>query len=47
MLERERIAIRPLITHILPASEAPEAFRLILEEPGNVMGMLLDWQGGS
>jgi 2-desacetyl-2-hydroxyethyl bacteriochlorophyllide A dehydrogenase len=44
MLERQRLHIRPLITHILPASLAPEAFRMIVDEPGKVMGMLLDWE---
>jgi 2-desacetyl-2-hydroxyethyl bacteriochlorophyllide A dehydrogenase len=44
MIQREKIQIKPLITHILPASQAPEAFRLIVEEPEKVMGMLLDWE---
>lgn len=44
MLEREKLKIKPLITHILPASQAPEAFRLVVEEPGKIMGMLLDWE---
>lgn len=43
MIERGRLQIKPLITHILPASLAPEAFRMIVEEPDRIMGMLLDW----
>jgi threonine dehydrogenase-like Zn-dependent dehydrogenase len=43
MVEREKLHIKPLITHILPASHAPEAYRLILEHPDKTMGMLLDW----
>jgi 2-desacetyl-2-hydroxyethyl bacteriochlorophyllide A dehydrogenase len=43
MIERERLVIRPLITHVLAARDAAEAFRLILDEPENLMGVLLDW----
>ena len=43
MLEREKLHIKPLISHILPASHAPQAYRLIVEEPEQIMGMLLDW----
>lgn len=44
MLARGKLQIRPLITHILPASLAPEAFRLIVENPSEIMGMILDWE---
>ncbi len=43
MIEREQLHIEPLITHILPSYQAPEAFRLVVEEPESIMGMLLDW----
>jgi L-iditol 2-dehydrogenase len=45
MIERGKVQIKPLITHVLPAYDAPEAYRLILEQPGKIMGMLLDWGG--
>jgi len=44
MIERGKLRIKPLITHILPASLAPEAFRMIVEEPSRIMGMILDWE---
>lgn len=44
MLARQSLRIQPLITHILPASLAAEAYRMILEEPGRIMGMILDWE---
>jgi L-iditol 2-dehydrogenase len=43
MLERGKLHIKPLITHILPASQAPRAYHLLVHEPHEVMGMLFDW----
>jgi len=38
------LQVKPLMTHCLPASEAAEAFRLVLEEPESILGMVLDWR---
>ena len=37
------LRVSPLITHRLPAKDAPEAFRLILEKAHPFLGILLDW----
>ena len=46
LLREGRLHIAPLITHRLPATQAAEAFRLLLAEPGRVLGMVLDWRQG-
>ncbi len=38
------LQVKPLITHCLPVRSAPEAFRLVLEEPEQILGMVLDWR---
>jgi bacteriochlorophyllide a dehydrogenase len=45
LLEDGRLAIGPLITHTIPAERAVDAFRLLLEEPEQILGMVLDWRG--
>lgn len=46
LLREGRLHIAPLITHRLPATQAAEGFRLLLAEPGRVLGMVLDWREG-
>jgi hypothetical protein len=36
--------LRPLITHILPATEAPILFKQIDEEPAEVLQAVLDFR---
>jgi 3-hydroxyethyl bacteriochlorophyllide a dehydrogenase len=43
-LRAGRLHLAPLITHRLPVSRAPEAFALLLEQPDEVLGMVLDWR---
>ncbi len=38
-----RLTVRDLITHSWPASDAPEAFDFVLENPADVMATYLDW----
>jgi threonine dehydrogenase-like Zn-dependent dehydrogenase len=38
------LQVKPLMTHCLPVSEAAEAFRLVLDEPESILGMVLDWR---
>jgi len=38
-------AVRPLITHEYPVDEAPAAYAHILDHPGDVLGVLIDWTG--
>ena len=41
-IARERLKVAPLLTHVLPASRAGEAYRGLLEEKGAFLGVLLD-----
>lgn len=41
-IARERLKVAPLLTHVLPASRAAEAYRGLLEEKGAFLGVLLD-----
>jgi 2-desacetyl-2-hydroxyethyl bacteriochlorophyllide A dehydrogenase len=45
-LEREgALALEPLITHTLPAEDAPQAFRMLDEAPGDALQVVLDYRG--
>lgn len=46
LVESDRLNLRPLVTHILPAAEAPELFRLLEEEQTTVMQTVLDFREG-
>jgi 2-desacetyl-2-hydroxyethyl bacteriochlorophyllide A dehydrogenase len=37
------IDVRPLMTHRYPWREAPEAFRMLLEDRSRALGVILDW----
>ncbi len=41
-IARERLKVAPLLTHVLPASRADEAYRGLLEEKDAWLGVLLD-----
>lgn len=43
LLALKRLTIDPLITHRIPASQALDAYRLILEYPEEILGMVLMW----
>ena len=38
------IRIRPLITHLVPFTQAPEMYRMILEKSAPFLGITLDWR---
>ena len=42
-----KLQLRPLITHIVPATQAPALFRLIDEEPAGVLQAVLDFRTGT
>lgn len=42
-ISAHKFAISPLITHRIPFREAPEAFRLVTENPDQSLGMVLNW----
>jgi 2-desacetyl-2-hydroxyethyl bacteriochlorophyllide A dehydrogenase len=39
------VDVRPLITHRYPGLQAPEAFRMLLEDRTQALGVVLDWSG--
>ena len=43
LLAQKHLTIGPLITHRIESSAAVEAYRLLLECPEEVLGMILDW----
>jgi 2-desacetyl-2-hydroxyethyl bacteriochlorophyllide A dehydrogenase len=44
LLERKRITISPLITHRIESEDALEAYRLLLDQPDDIVGMILVWE---
>jgi threonine dehydrogenase-like Zn-dependent dehydrogenase len=43
LLNRHKVKIRPLITHRFPVKQAREAYDLILNQPEEAVGILIDW----
>ena len=43
MLAEKRLNVTDLITHDWHVDQAPEAFRLMLGRPGEILGMYLRW----
>ena len=43
LLNRHRVKIRPLITHRFPIQHAREAYDLVLNQPDEAVGVLIDW----
>ncbi len=44
LLERKKVTISPLITHRIKSENALEAYRLLLEQPDDIVGMVLIWE---
>ncbi len=42
-LAAERLTIAPLITHRVPYEDAPSAYRLVVEHPEEILGMVFRW----
>ena len=40
-----RAQVRPLLTHLRGWRDAPELFRLMMDQTSDCLGMVLDWQG--
>jgi len=40
-----KLRVRPLVTHLVPASRGPEMYRMILEKNQPFTGITLDWTG--
>lgn len=47
MIGDGRLKIRPLITHVLPFTEAGEAYRLLRHERDKALGIVLDFRGAA
>jgi len=45
LLCQRKLHLRPLINHICPASEAPEAYRRMLAKEHDFLSMAIDWRG--
>ena len=39
-----RLQLEPLVTHVLPAEQAPDAFRLLDEHPEDAVQVVLDFR---
>lgn len=44
MLATRKLQIKPLITHRLSYREAPDAYRAVLEQPDDILGMVFSWE---
>jgi 2-desacetyl-2-hydroxyethyl bacteriochlorophyllide A dehydrogenase len=44
LIDRGALSIDPLITHVLPASKAKDAYELLLNKKEITLGVILDWQ---
>lgn len=44
-IENGRLNIAPLITHVIQPSQLQEAYMGLLEDKGNYLGVVIDWQG--
>lgn len=44
LLARRKVRINPLITHRFPVSRAREAYDLLLKQPDEVLGIVIDWE---
>ena len=38
-----RIDVTPLISHRAPFAEAPELYRMLIEDRSRAMGVILEW----
>jgi 2-desacetyl-2-hydroxyethyl bacteriochlorophyllide A dehydrogenase len=43
LMAEGRLRLRPLITHLVPASRGPEMYRMILNKSEPFMGITIDW----
>ena len=43
LLLKRKIRISPLISHCISSDNAPETYRLMLEEPQKILGIVLKW----
>jgi 2-desacetyl-2-hydroxyethyl bacteriochlorophyllide A dehydrogenase len=45
LMASRKIRIRPLITHLVPWSQGPDMYRMILQKGAPFVGVTLDWSG--
>lgn len=45
MLRRGELVVKPLISRVVKPEQAADAYRLLRDEPENVMGVIFDWTG--
>jgi hypothetical protein len=45
LVARERLQLQPLITHVMPAAEAPGLFKILDERLPEVLQAVLDFRG--
>lgn len=43
--DKGRLDVAPLITHRIAPKEAADAYRLLLEQPNDYLGVVIDWTG--
>ena len=43
LMARGQLRLRPLITHLVPASRAPEMYHMIAAKAEPSLGITLDW----
>lgn len=42
-LQQRTMHIKPLIKHVMPIAKAPEVYRTLQENPGELLGVVFDW----
>ena len=47
VLAAGRFPIKPLITHVVPFTQAPEMYRLLNEAKDQAMGVIFEWKGNA
>jgi len=46
LMAKGRMQLRPLVTHLVPYSEAPAMYRMIRGRTAGMLGITLDWRKG-
>lgn len=44
LIEEGKVKLYPLITHLIDYQKSPEMFKLMIEKPGEVLGVVIDWR---
>ena len=46
LMAKGRMQLRPLVTHLVPYSEAPAMYRMVQRKIAGILGITLDWRKG-